>query len=75
MNYSAELKKFVTSQYVYSGVRIALAIVIPSLILAYFGLLKEYFLFPLASSFVGLTDQPEPSDSVYGGLFATETFV
>ena len=52
MNYSAELKKFVTSQYVYSGVRIA-----------------------LATSFVGLTDQPEPSDSVYGGLFATETFV
>lgn len=60
MNYSAELKKFVTSQYVYSGVRIALAIVIPSLILAYFGLLKEYFLFPLATSFVGLTDQPGP---------------
>lgn len=60
MNYAAELRKFITSQYVYSGVRIALAIVIPSIILAYFGLLKEYFLFPLATSFVGLTDQPGP---------------
>ncbi len=60
MNYTTELKKFVTSQYIYSGVRIALAVVIPSIILAYFGLLKEYFLFPLGTSFVGLTDQPGP---------------
>lgn len=60
MNYSAELKKFITSQYVYSGVRVALAIVIPSVVLAYFGVLKEFFLFPLATSFVGLTDQPGP---------------
>lgn len=60
MNYSKELKKFVTSQYIYSAVRISLAIVIPSIILAYLGLLKEYFLFPLATSFVGLTDQPGP---------------
>lgn len=60
MNYSAELKKFLTSQYIYSGARIALAIVIPSIILAQFGLLKEYFLFPLGTSFVGLTDQQGP---------------
>jgi uncharacterized membrane protein YccC len=37
-----------------------LAIVVPSIILAQFGLLKEYFLFPLGTSFVGLTDQPGP---------------
>lgn len=60
MNYSSELKKFLTSQYIYSGVRIALAIVIPSIILAQLGLLKEFFLFPLGTSFVGLTDQPGP---------------
>jgi hypothetical protein len=60
MNYSSELKKFLTSQYIYSGARIALAIVVPSIILAQFGLLKEYFLFPLGTSFVGLTDQPGP---------------
>ncbi|ACU07024.1 hypothetical protein FIC_00566 [Flavobacteriaceae bacterium 3519-10] len=60
MNYATELKKFATSQYIYSAVRITLAIVIPSIILAYFGLLQEYFLFPLATSFVGLTDQPGP---------------
>ncbi len=60
MNYKTELQKFITSQYIYSGVRIALAIVIPSLILGHFGLLKDYFLFPLGTSFVGLSDQPGP---------------
>jgi len=60
MNYSAELKKFVTSQYVYSAIRITLATVLPCLVLAQFGILKEYFLFPLGTSFVALTDQPGP---------------
>lgn len=60
MNYAVELKKFLTSQYIFAGTRIALAIVIPSIILAHFGLLQEYFLFPMGTSFVGLTDQPGP---------------
>lgn len=60
MNYATELKKFATSQAIYSAVRISLAIVLPSVILAHFGVLKEYFLFPLATSFVGLTDQAGP---------------
>ena len=60
MNYTKELQKFVTSQYIYSGTRIALAIVIPSIILAYFGILKEFFLFPLGTSFVGLADMAGP---------------
>ncbi len=60
MNYATEFKKFATSQYIFSAVRITLAIVMPSIILAHFGLLKEYFLFPLATSFIGLTDQPGP---------------
>ena len=60
MNYATEVKKFATSQSIFSAVRISLAIVVPSIILAHFGLLKEYFLFPLATSFVGLTDQPGP---------------
>lgn len=60
MNYATELKKFATGQSIFSAVRITLAIVVPSIILAYFGLLKEFFLFPLATSFVGMTDQPGP---------------
>ena len=60
MKYATELKKFASSQSIYSAVRISLAIVLPSVILAHFGLLKEYFLFPLATSFIGLTDQAGP---------------
>lgn len=60
MNYATELKKFATSQSIYSAVRISVAIVLPSLVFAHFGLLKDYFLFPLATSFVGLTDQAGP---------------
>jgi uncharacterized membrane protein YccC len=60
MNYATELKKFAISQSIFSAVRITLAIVVPSMILAHFGLLKEFFIFPLATSFVGLTDQPGP---------------
>lgn len=60
MNYGKKLKKIISSQYVFSGIRITLAVVIPSIILAYFGLLKEYFIFPLGTSFAGLTDMTGP---------------
>lgn len=55
-----QITQFFTSQYLYAGIRIALAIVIPSLILAHFGVLKEYFIFPLGTSFIGLTDMAGP---------------
>lgn len=45
MNYATELRKFATSQYIFSAVRITLAIVVPSIILAYFGCWKRIFSF------------------------------
>ena len=60
MNYTSELKKFITGQYIYSGIRISLAVVIPCIILAQLGLLKEFFLFPLGTVFLALTDMPGP---------------
>lgn len=60
MNYTSELKKFITGQYIYSGIRISLAVVIPCIILAHLGLLKEFFLFPLGTVFLALTDMPGP---------------
>lgn len=58
MSYTSDFKKFVTSQYIYAGVRVTLAAVLPSIIMAYFGVLKEFFLFPLATLLIGLTDLP-----------------
>ncbi|SFI07554.1 FUSC family protein [Halpernia frigidisoli] len=60
MSYTSDFKRFVTSQYIFAAVRVTLAVVFPSIIMAYFGVLKEFFLFPLATVFVGLTDQPGP---------------
>ena len=60
MSYTSDFKRFVTSQYIFAAVRVTLAVVLPSIIMAYFGVLKEFFLFPLATLFVGLTDQPGP---------------
>lgn len=60
MKYKSEIQKFVTSQHIFSGVRIALAIVVPAIILAYYGLLQDFFLFPLGTSLVGLTDMVGP---------------
>lgn len=60
MSYTTSFKKFVTSQYIYAAVRISLAVVIPSVVMAYFGVLKEFFLFPLGTLLLGITDQPGP---------------
>ncbi len=60
MNYRTEIQRFVTGQYVFAAVRIAVAILLPAAVFAYFGVLKEFFLFPLGTSFVGLTDMPGP---------------
>lgn len=60
MNYTAELKRFITGQYIYSGIRIALAVVIPCIVLAQMGLLREFFLFPLGTVFLALIDMPGP---------------
>ena len=60
MSYTSDFKRFVTSQYIFAAVRVTLAVVLPSIVMAYFGVLKEFFLFPLATVFVGLTDQPGP---------------
>lgn len=57
-NYSTELKKLFSNQYIYAGVRISLAILIPSIIFSYFGVFKELFMFPLGTSFMAFVDQP-----------------
>ncbi|WP_392437826.1 FUSC family membrane protein [Cruoricaptor ignavus] len=60
LNYQSEFRKFLTSQYLYSGVRIAFAVLVPAIFLYQVGLLKAWFLFPLATSFVANVDQPGP---------------
>ncbi|AQX06132.1 hypothetical protein BAX97_09400 [Elizabethkingia meningoseptica] len=60
MNRIAELKKFITSQYIFYGLRMTFAVVVPCIIMAYYGILAEYFAFPLGTMLMTNMDQPGP---------------
>ena len=60
MNIQAELRRLSTSHTTYAAVRIAVAIVVPAMVLAHFGLLQDWFLFPLGTSMIGLSDMTGP---------------
>lgn len=49
-----------TSRYLYAGTRLTIAIVLPAIILFYFGVLGKYYVFPLGVAFMGSIDQPGP---------------
>lgn len=60
MQTSTELKKLITGHYLYAGARLTIAILIPAIVLFYFGLLGKYYVFPLGVAFMGSIDQPGP---------------
>ena len=60
MNYLDEFKKFISSHYLYTGVRLTFGAVIPCLIFNYFGILTEYIAFPLGTLLIGSIDNPGP---------------
>lgn len=60
MNYIQELRKFINSQYLYSGMRITAGIIIPAIILYHYGLLSSYMAIPLGAMCVSMTDSVGP---------------
>lgn len=60
MNYLDEFKKFLSSHYLSTGVRLTFGAVIPSLIFHHFGILSEMIAFPLGTLLIGSTDNPGP---------------
>jgi uncharacterized membrane protein (TIGR01666 family) len=60
MNYLDEFKKFISSHYLSTGVRLTLGAVIPSLIFQHYGILSEMIAFPLGTLLIGGTDNPGP---------------
>lgn len=60
MDYQLELRKFVSSQYLYTGLRVTAGVIIPSLILYHYGMLAAMIGIPLGALFVSLTDNPGP---------------
>ncbi|MCE6989398.1 FUSC family membrane protein [Dyadobacter sp. CY323] len=60
MNYLDEFKKFISSHYLFTGVRLTLGAIIPSLIFYHYGILGEMIAFPLGTLLLGGIDNPGP---------------
>jgi len=71
MDYAKEFRKFITSQYLYSGVRLTVAILLPAIVLYQLGLLQNYMAIPMGALCVGLTDNPGPAHHRRNSLLAS----
>jgi uncharacterized membrane protein (TIGR01666 family) len=60
MNYLDEFRKFISSHYLFTGVRLTLGTIIPSVIFYHYGMLSEMIAFPLGTLLIGATDNPGP---------------
>jgi uncharacterized membrane protein (TIGR01666 family) len=67
-DYQAELRRFVSGQYLYTGFRVTACVIIPAWLLYHFGLLSTMVSIPLGALFVGLTDNPGPVHHRRNGL-------
>jgi uncharacterized membrane protein (TIGR01666 family) len=60
MNYLDEFKKFISSHYLSTGVRLTLGALVPSIIFQHYGILSEMIAFPLGTLLIGGIDNPGP---------------
>lgn len=60
MNYQLTFKKIFSSQYLFTGIRITAAAIIPALILYHYNVLGLMSAIPLGALIVGSTDSPGP---------------
>lgn len=74
MDYAQEFRKFISSQYLYSGVRITAGAVIPAIILYQNGLLGSMMAVPLGALCVGFTDNPGPIQHRRNAIFISIFF-
>lgn len=70
INYGLTFRKFITSQYLYTGIRITAGVLIPGLLLYYYGILTAMMGIPLGALFLALTDNPGPLHHRINGMIA-----
>jgi len=68
--YNLKLKKFLTSQYVNTGLRITAGVLIPAMLLYHFDLLAVMIGVPLGALFIALHDNPGPLHHRINGMIA-----
>lgn len=61
MNYLDEFRKFIYGHYLFSGLRLTLAALIPCLIFYHYDYMDQMIAFPLGSLLIGSTDNPGPA--------------
>ena len=60
MNYQLTIKKIISSQYLFTGLRITAAAIIPAFVLYHYNVLGQMITIPLGALIVGSTDSPGP---------------
>jgi uncharacterized membrane protein (TIGR01666 family) len=68
--YNLRLRKFLNSQYVYTGVRITAGVLIPAMVLYHYDLLAVAMGVPLGALFLALPDNPGPLHHRINGMIA-----
>ncbi len=70
MGYLKSYRSFINSQHVYEGIRVSVGILIPALLMAYFGLLQSGIVLSLGAMCVSVTDSPGPILHRRNGMLA-----
>src|SRR6476660_7654790 len=68
MDYQLQFRKFISSQYLYTGLRISAGVLIPAFLLYKFGLFAKMIALPLGALFISLTDTPGPINHRRNGM-------
>lgn len=74
MDYQLEFRKFISSQYLYTGLRITAGVLIPAVVLYNYGLLAGMIGIPLGALFVSLTDNAGPIAYRRNGMLVSIAF-
>src|SRR5690606_16173914 len=67
-DYSIKFRRFISSQYVYHGVKVALGVMIPALVLYNMGLLATMVTVPLGVVMTSSADSPGPPHHRRNGM-------
>ena len=68
MDYQLQFRKFISSQYLYTGIRTTMGVIIPAFLLFKYGILVDLIALPLGALFVSLTDNPGPIEHRRNGM-------
>ena len=75
MDYIKEYRRFIYSHYLADGIRITIGVLLPSLILGYYGQLQTGIFLSLGALSASIPDNPGPIHHRRNGLFACCAFI